>query len=125
MSDCSHIFQNIFSTPDVSCIWSDRTRIANYLRFEGCLARVQGDLNIIPHDAAVVISAFCANVDSVDNIDFEELKRETEKIGYPVLGLVKQIVRGANNKRHGLGEWAHYGATTQVTHSFNHWVADY
>lgn len=107
----SDIFQNIFSTLDVSSIWSDRTRTANYLRFEGCLARVQGDLNIIPNDAAVEVYAFCANI---GNVDFEELKQDTEKIGYPVLGLVKQIVRGVNMKHHGLGEWVHYGATTQV-----------
>ncbi|KAF8128869.1 L-Aspartase-like protein [Boletus edulis] len=104
------MFENIFSTPDVSSIWSDRTRIANYLRFEGCLARVQGDLDIIPRDAAVEIDAFCADI---DNIDFEELKRDTEKIGYPVLGLVRQIVRQVNVKHPGLGEWAHFGATTQ------------
>lgn len=109
---CSDIFENIFSTPYVSSIWSDRTRTANYLRFEGCLARVQGDLNIIPGDAAAQICAWCADV---DNIDFEELKRTTEKIGYPVLGLVQQIVRQVNIKHPGLGEWAHYGATTQVT----------
>ncbi|KAH0831106.1 L-Aspartase-like protein [Lanmaoa asiatica] len=107
---CSNIFENIFSTPDVSSIWSDRTRTANYLCFEGYLARVQGNLDIIPNDAAIEIYSFCADV---DNVDFEELKRDTEKIGYPVLGLVQQIVRRVNTKHPGLGEWAHYGATTQ------------
>ena len=108
---CSHIFANIFSTSDVSSVWSDRARTANYLRFEGCLARVQGDLNIIPKDAAIEIDALCADV---NNVDFEQLKRDTERIGYPVLGLVQQIVRQVNIKCPGLGEWAHYGATTQV-----------
>ena len=105
------MFDNIFSTSDVSSVWSDRTRVANYLCFEGCLARVQGDLDIIPRDAAVEIDAFCSDV---NNVNFEQLTRDTEKIGYPVLGLVQQIVRQVNTKHPGLGEWAHYGATTQV-----------
>lgn len=111
MTDNS-MFDDIFATPDVSSIWSDRTRTANYLRFEGTLARVQGNLNIIPNDAAVEIDTFCAA--GVQNVDLGQLKRDTEKIGYPVLGLVQQIVRQVNIKRPGLGEWTHYGATTQV-----------
>ncbi|KIJ59902.1 hypothetical protein HYDPIDRAFT_118014 [Hydnomerulius pinastri MD-312] len=106
----SVIFKNIFSTPEVSSIWSDRTRTANYLRFEDSLAHVQADLGIIPQDAALEINRFCCDV---DNIDFDELREETEKVGYPVLGLVKQIVRHVNAIKPGLGEWAHYGATTQ------------
>ena len=96
----SDIFQDIFSDEDVSSIWSDRTRTALYLRFEGCLARVQGNLDIIPNEAAVQIHAFCQDV---DHIDFHELKQDTQKIGYPVLGLVKQIVRVVNKKYPGLG----------------------
>ena len=89
------MFDNIFSTSDVSSVWSDRTCVANCLCFEGCLARVQGDLNIIPRDAAVEMDAFCSDV---DNVNFEQLTRDTEKIGYLVLGLVQQIVRQVNTK---------------------------
>ncbi|KAF9224735.1 L-Aspartase-like protein [Gyrodon lividus] len=106
----SIIFQNIFSAPDISTIWSDRARIENYLRFEDLLARAQADLGIIPHDAASEINAFCRDINKVN---FEQLREETEKIGYPVLGLVKQIVRHVNAKKQGCGEWTHYGATTQ------------
>ncbi|KIJ16306.1 hypothetical protein PAXINDRAFT_75464, partial [Paxillus involutus ATCC 200175] len=93
-----------------STIWSDRARTENYLRFEGLLALAQADLGIVPQDAASLINTFCSDV---NNVDFEQLREETEKIGYPVLGLVKQIVRHVNAKKQGCGEWAHYGATTQ------------
>ncbi|KAH7882923.1 L-Aspartase-like protein [Phlebopus sp. FC_14] len=107
----SIVFKNVFSTPDISSIWSDTTRTSHYLAFEDALARVQASLNIIPHDAAEAIAEFCLDV---SNIDFEELRGETEKIGYPVLGVVKQIVRHVNSKYPGnLGEWTHWGATTQ------------
>jgi 3-carboxy-cis,cis-muconate cycloisomerase len=47
-------------------------------------------------------------------IDWDDLREKTELIGYPVLGVVKQIVKAVNEIEPGLGEWAHWGATTQV-----------
>jgi 3-carboxy-cis,cis-muconate cycloisomerase len=61
---------------------------------------------MIPAEAAREIDAKC----KVENIDFAKLKTTTERIGYPVLGVVQQIV-GFCDK--GLGEWCHWGATTQ------------
>src|SRR5262249_99015 len=46
----------------------------------------------------------------VENIDFARLKAQTERIGYPVLPVVQQIVEKCAS---GLGEWCHWGATTQ------------
>lgn len=108
----SVIFRNIFSTPASSSIWSDTQRTSHYLLFEASLASVQADLGIIPRNAADAIISFC----NVSNIDFDELRIQTEKIGYPVLGVVKQIVQKVNARELGLGEWAHWGATTQVHH---------
>ncbi|KAL4072154.1 L-Aspartase-like protein [Scleroderma yunnanense] len=113
----SSIFQTIFATPEMLAIWSDTRRTALYLEFERGLAVVQGQLGIIPQGAADAISEFCSDV---SNVDFEELKEQTEKIGYPVLGLVKQIVHYVNAKTPGYGEWAHWGTTTQdVTDTTN------
>ena len=39
-----------------------------------------------------------------------KLKEATERIGYPVLPVVQQLVKLCKN---GLGEWCHWGATTQ------------
>ena len=49
----------------------------------------------------------------LDIIDFEELRKQTELIGYPVLPMVRQLVSHVNHIETGLGEWAHWGATTQ------------
>jgi 3-carboxy-cis,cis-muconate cycloisomerase len=43
-------------------------------------------------------------------MDFAKLKTQTERIGYPVLPVVQQLVGLC---RDGLGEWCHWGATTQ------------
>src|SRR5258708_15861501 len=44
------------------------------------------------------------------NTDRARLKQQTEWIGYPILGVVQQIVELCAD---GLGEWCHWGATTQ------------
>ncbi|CAO3638792.1 unnamed protein product [Cunninghamella blakesleeana] len=51
----------------------------------------------------------------VENIDMDELKATTELIGYPVLPVVQQLVKlcKKENDQTNLGEYCHYGATTQ------------
>ncbi|KAJ9606823.1 hypothetical protein H2200_008833 [Cladophialophora chaetospira] len=106
----SHIFGSILSTHESAAIWSDKTRTQCYLAFEGALAKSQARLGIIPQRAADEIIKFCLDI---RNVDFEELRQQTELIGYPVLGVVKQLVKHVNSVEPGLGEWAHWGATTQ------------
>ena len=102
----SAIFRDIFSTPAMRQVFSDENRTACYLAIEAALARVQGRLGIIPANAAREIERQC----KVENIDFPKLKQTTERIGYPILGVVQQIVALCAD---GLGEWCHWGATTQ------------
>jgi 3-carboxy-cis,cis-muconate cycloisomerase len=102
----SLIFRDIFSTEAMRRIFSDEQRTAYYLEIEAALARVQGRLGIIPAEAAREIDAKCR----IENIDLNKLKQQTERIGYPILGVVQQIVAICAK---GLGEWCHWGATTQ------------
>jgi 3-carboxy-cis,cis-muconate cycloisomerase len=106
----SIIFGNILSTRESAAIWSDTTRTKYYLEFESALAIAQARLEIIPQKAADEIVKHCR----VEEIDWDELRQQTELIGYPVLPVVKQLVRKVNAAEAGLGEWAHWGATTQV-----------
>jgi 3-carboxy-cis,cis-muconate cycloisomerase len=102
----SSIFGNIFSTPAMRGVFSDENRTRKYLDIEAALARVQARLGIIPEEAAKEIERNC----SMDKIDMEKLRIQTERIGYPVLGVVQQLVELCKD---GLGEWCHWGATTQ------------
>lgn len=106
----SAIFGAILSTRESAAIWSDKTRTQCYLAFEGALAKSQARLGIIPQKAADEIIKFCLDV---RNVDLDELGQQTELIGYPVLGVVQQLVKHVNGVEPGLGEWAHWGATTQ------------
>ena len=102
----SSIFGNIFGTEAMRRVWSDENRTAKYLEIESALAKVQARLGIIPQKAAEEIIRNCR----IENIDMEQLRKTTERIGYPVLGVVNQIVERCAD---GLGEWCHWGATTQ------------
>lgn len=105
----SVIYGNIFATKETKTIWSDRQRTAYFLDFEAALAKVQAQLGIIPQKAYDEIAKNC----DVDSYDFDKLRKETELVGYPVLPVVHQLVAKVNAIEAGLGEWAHWGTTTQ------------
>jgi len=102
----SAIFGDIFSAESMRRVWSDENRTQKYLDIEAALARVQGRLGIIPSEAADEIVRHCM----LSEIDMARLKAQTERIGYPVLGVVSQLNALCRDK---LGEYCHWGATTQ------------
>jgi 3-carboxy-cis,cis-muconate cycloisomerase len=102
----SAVFRDIFTTPAMRNVFSDENRVQKYLDFEAALARAQAKLKIIPQEACDEIVKHC----TADKIDMAKLKEATERIGYPVLPVVQQLVKLCKN---GLGEWSHWGATTQ------------
>ncbi|MBK8742293.1 MAG: adenylosuccinate lyase family protein [Betaproteobacteria bacterium] len=102
----SPIFGNIFSTDAMRAVWSDENRTAKYVAIEKALAIVQGRLGIIPREAADEIVRNC----DISKIDMDQLRAQTERIGYPILGVVSQLNALCRDK---LGEYCHWGATTQ------------
>lgn len=102
----SQIFQGIFSTDAMRQVWSDENRTQKYLDIEAALARVQARLGLIPQEAADEIISHCR----LDQIDLPRLREQTERIGYPILGVVTQVNQLCRDK---LGEYVHWGATTQ------------
>src|SRR5260221_3448423 len=102
----SRILGNLFSTDEMRQVWSDENRIAKYLEIERALAQVQGRLGIIPAEAADEIARNC----DIARIDMEKLRAATERVGSPILGVVSQLNALCRDK---LGEYCHWGATTQ------------
>jgi 3-carboxy-cis,cis-muconate cycloisomerase len=102
----SAVFRDIFTTPAMRQVWSDENRVQKYLDFERALAVAQAKLKIIPQEACDEIVKHCDGKD----YDMAKLKEATERIGYPVLPVVQQLVKLCKD---GLGEWSHWGATTQ------------
>ena len=102
----SLIYRDIFSTSAMRALWSDDARIQRYLDVERALAVAQAKLGIIPQEAADEISSHC----HVREMDFEKMTASMQHIGYPVLPVVQQLTALC---RDGLGQWCHWGATTQ------------
>ncbi|MEN9776159.1 MAG: hypothetical protein RL322_3229, partial [Pseudomonadota bacterium] len=102
----SRIFGDIFSDARMRQVWSDENRTAKYLDIERALAKVQGRLGLIPQEAADEIVKHC----ELSMIDWDKLKAKTEQIGYPIIAVVNQINANCRDR---LGEYCHWGATTQ------------
>ena len=96
----SAIFQGIFSSDAMRQVWSDDNRTRKYLDIEAALARVQGRLGLIPREAADEIVSHC----KLEQIDMAKLRQQTERIGYPILGVVSQLNALCRDK---LGEYCH------------------
>lgn len=100
------LFGSLHDSGQVGDIFSETGFVDRCLRFERSLAQVQAELGIIPREAAQEIAA----VARVENIDLDLLKAKTRTVGLPVVGLVDQLVALC---RDDLGQYVHYGATTQ------------
>ncbi len=102
----SHIYRDVFSTSAMRAVWSDQARIQAYLDVEKALSLVQAKLGVIPENAAQEIGSHC----KAEEMDWDKMKSQMEHIGYPVLPVVEQLTALCKD---GLGQWCHWGATTQ------------
>ena len=101
----SVLYRDAFSTPGMRSIFSDETLIANFVRAEVALAVAQGNVGVIPKAAAEAIAARAPSL----AVDRDLLRAETENVGYPILGLVRQLSTSLDEA----GKYLHWGATTQ------------
>ena len=102
----SHVYRDVFSTSAMRAVWSDQARIQAYLDVEKALSLVQARLGVIPENAAQEIGSHC----KAEEMDWDKMKSQMEHIGYPVLPVVEQLTALCKD---GLGQWCHWGATTQ------------
>lgn len=101
----SDLFRDVFGHPDMRAVFSDDSLIAKYVQAEVALAVAQGQLGIIPREYAQTIAARATQV----QFDRAQLKVESENVGYPILGLVRQLSSALGEA----GRFVHWGATTQ------------
>ena len=101
----SDIFKDVFGTAEMRAVFSDDSTLKAYVRAEVALAVAQGRGGVIPANAAATIAAKAGEV----ALDREQLKSDAENVGYPIVGLVKQL----SAKLGEAGRYVHWGATTQ------------
>ena len=102
----SIMFKDLLGSDEMRNIFSDGTTIEAYLEVERALAKVQAYLGLIPKAAAEAIVKHA----QLENINLARYEQRTQVVGAPILPVVEEIVAAVPD---GLGEWAHYGTTTQ------------
>ncbi len=103
----STLYAGLFPTGDVRALWSDRSEIRAMLLVEGALARVQGELGVIPRKGAEQISKAALEV----QIDATTLSEPTAQNGVPIPGLVAAFREAMAASEH--AQYVHWGATSQ------------
>ncbi|WP_327153396.1 lyase family protein [Streptomyces tubercidicus] len=97
----------LYGDADMIEIFSPHRVIDTWKQVEAALAQAQADLGIVDQERADAIAAVCADSGSVDP---SELWESARNVGYPILGLVRQLDAALPENLRGS---LHLGATTQ------------
>ncbi|KGJ06261.1 3-carboxy-cis,cis-muconate cycloisomerase [Paracoccus halophilus] len=103
----SAIYRDLFNDEETAKLFTDSAEIRAMLLVEGALARVQGQIGLIPETAAAFIDRAAREV----QIDPAELAAETATNGVPVPGLVAAFRKAMQAPEH--AQYVHWGATSQ------------
>jgi len=102
----SYFYGNNYATPVSRAIFCDICRVQRWLDIEAALAQAQGELGVIPPEAAAGIAAAAR----VENIDLESMRTEVILSRHSLVGLLRGLQAVCPE---GSGQYVHYGATTQ------------
>ena len=100
------LIQHLWSTEEFRNIFNDRNRLQKWYDFEAAFALEQGELGIIPKEAAADIAANC----KISKIDVEAVAAEIRRIKHPLVPAVKAVQKLCKGDN---GEYIHFGPTTQ------------
>jgi 3-carboxy-cis,cis-muconate cycloisomerase len=100
-----NLYRDVFTTPAMRAVFSDEAQLKAYVQVEVALAVAQGEAGVIPRETAAAIARQAPTI----ALDQEQLKRDTENVGYPIVGLVRQL----SGQLGEAGRYLHWGATTQ------------
>ncbi|MDI2099087.1 class-II fumarase/aspartase family protein [Ruicaihuangia caeni] len=101
----SGLFGHLWTDPTVRDCFEDRAQVQGWLRAEAALAQAQGELGIIPSEAAAEIASKC----DVDLFDFDAMREGILATGHPIVPMIRQLVELCGEH----GAWVHWGTTTQ------------
>ena len=102
----SDVLSGLFGDEEIASCLNDASDARYMVRFEQALAEVQGELGIIPREAADRISNHLPSAD----MDLAALRAGTATSGVPTIALVAELRKGLPEE---IGQWIHWGATSQ------------
>jgi 3-carboxy-cis,cis-muconate cycloisomerase len=92
----SALYRDLFNDDEIARLFTDSAEVRALLLVEGALAKVQGELGLIPADAATFLHRACTEV----LIDPAALAAETAVNGVPVPALIKAFHKTSNAPDH-------------------------
>lgn len=99
------ILGNNFSTSEMRAIWSEQNRLEKQVAVEIALAKAQGELGVIPCDAA---DAIVAKADA-SKLSIEQIAKQAAKAKHSLMSTINALQDQVGDA----GQFIHYGATTQ------------
>ena len=105
--DSAHLPGHLQPRDEMRHVWSDENRTAEVPRHRGRAGQGAGRARASSRRRPPTRSSATA---ASTRSTWLELRQQTERIGYPILGVVTQLNALC---RDGLGEYCHWGATTQ------------
>jgi 3-carboxy-cis,cis-muconate cycloisomerase len=96
----------MFSTPEMSHLFSGRTFVERMLAFEAALARAEARAGVIPQGAADAIASSCR----VERFDLTALFHESTAAATPAVPLVRMLTMLVEGEAK---RYVHWGATSQ------------
>lgn len=85
---------------------SSDSKYQAWLKVEAALAKAQGELEVIPKEAALKINQKA----QIENLDFEKMDEIYRKVGHGFVPFLKVFVMACDEES---GKYIHFGATTQ------------
>lgn len=102
----SKYFQNSWGTQEMRDIWDDDRKLQYWLDIEVALAQTQAELGVIPKEAAAEITKNA----KLELLDMEFYRKDLAATGHALVPLIRALEQRCKD---GLGEYVHFGATTQ------------
>ncbi|QIQ21227.1 adenylosuccinate lyase [Zophobihabitans entericus] len=99
------ILGNNFGTQEMRDVWSETNRLHKHVAIEVALAQAEGELGVIPQEAAEQI-ARSANAQA---LDITEIAKEVARVKHSLMPTINALQKQAGEA----GQYIHYGATTQ------------
>jgi 3-carboxy-cis,cis-muconate cycloisomerase len=103
----SALYRSLFQDDETAHLFTDSAEVRAMLLVEGALAKVQGDLGLIPADSAAFLHRAVMEI----QIDPAALAAETGTNGVPIPALVAAFRKESNAPEH--AQYFHWGATSQ------------
>jgi len=97
-----HPIEYRYGTPEMKQVWSEESKLKKMLMVEVALAKAQGQVGMIPKEAAGIIEA------ASEIVELERVTEIEDEIQHDMMAVVLALSEQCQDE----GKWVHFGATS-------------